>query len=197
MIKLWIALLTASVLCAGLTQTIIAEAPDFTFTATFEGNSTAKSNTPSNSVPDSPNIVDNSYESPVTSPESADISSYAGEVLRLINLERTAAGLSELSADPTLSTFAQTRATELSQNFSHTRPDGTKCFTVFDSAQTDLTPTGENIAFGQETPESVVRAWMNSQGHKDNILSKDASFLGVGVYRTDNEIFYWTQIFAK
>lgn len=122
--------------------------------------------------------------------------SYAKQVLKLVNTERKKAGLTELTWDDTVATAAMTRSKEIEKSFSHTRPDGRN----FGTAITDLGITyrgaGENIAWGQKTPEAVMNAWMNSKGHRANILNPNFKKLGVG-YRTDSQRTpYWTQLFT-
>ncbi len=122
--------------------------------------------------------------------------SYAKQVLKLVNTERKKAGLTELTWDDTVATAAMTRSKEIEKSFSHTRPDGRN----FGTAITDLGITyrgaGENIAWGQKTPEAVMNAWMNSEGHRANILNPNFKKLGVG-YRTDSQRTpYWTQLFT-
>lgn len=122
--------------------------------------------------------------------------SYAKQVLKLVNAERKKAGLTELTWDDTVATAAMTRSTEIEKSFSHTRPDGRN----FGTAITDLGITyrgaGENIAWGQKTPEAVMNAWMNSEGHRANILNPNFKKLGVG-YRTNSQgTPYWTQLFT-
>jgi uncharacterized protein YkwD len=87
------------------------------------------------------------------------------------------------------------RAEELIQSFSHTRPDGTSCFTAFDEFGVDYRAAGENIAAGQKTPEDVVNSWMNSSGHRANILSENFTAIGVGVAEDVNGTLYWVQMF--
>ena len=122
--------------------------------------------------------------------------SYAKQVLKLVNTERKKVGLTELTWDDTVATAAMTRSKEIEKSFSHTRPDGRN----FGTAITDLGITyrgaGENIAWGQKTPEAVMNAWMNSEGHRANILNPNFKKLGVG-YRTDSQRTpYWTQLFT-
>lgn len=129
--------------------------------------------------------------------ESPDLSTYPDEVLRLVNIEREKAGLNPLSSDPALSQMAQKRADELQERYSHTRPDNSRCSTVFDEYSNNLIYDGENIAAGA-TPQDVVDAWMHSKGHRENILRNDARYLGVGVATSNGHSwFYWTQVFAK
>lgn len=111
------------------------------------------------------------------------------EVLRLANLERDKKGLSSLTYSKELAAAADIRARELATSFSHNRPDGTTCFTVSELV------FGENIAMGQSSPSSVINSWMNSQGHKDNILNENFKISAIGYYN-DGETHYWVQLFG-
>lgn len=95
-------------------------------------------------------------------PEWVDLDAYAQEVLTLTNAQREAAGLNPLSADPVLTEMAMLRARELEESYSHTRPSGENCKTVFGEFETDLRFWGENAAKGNRTPEAAVEAWMDS-----------------------------------
>ena len=121
---------------------------------------------------------------------------YAQEVIRLTNEERSKVGLPPLEYDGKLAAAANERAEEISEVFAHTRPDGTGCFTVLDEYDIKIWAAGENIAGYYSDPEEVVEAWMNSQGHRENILDSYFSDIGVGVYEDDYGL-YWVQIFAK
>ena len=89
--------------------------------------------------------------------------SFAKEVLDLVNVERTKRGLNPLAmGDAKLQAAANERAVEVAQVASHTRPDGTNCFTVLKEYGVDDTATGENAAWGEASPEEVVADWMNS-----------------------------------
>lgn len=112
----------------------------------------------------------------------------AYEVLILVNKERTAAGLSELTMDQELLEAAMQRAAETSISFSHTRPSGLSCFTVSEKA------SGENIACGQTSASSVMNSWMNSSGHKANILGSSYQSIGIGCFSQGGTL-YWVQIF--
>lgn len=120
---------------------------------------------------------------------------YTREVLRLTNIERKNQGLSELKTNLALTTASKKRSTELVKLFEHERPNGKNIFTVLDEYGIRYTTAGENIAYGQTTPEDVVDGWMNSQGHRENILNGDFNKMGVGVYHY-NGIIYWTQLFT-
>lgn len=127
--------------------------------------------------------------------DSAELTEYAEQVAILVNRERTANGLQPVKFSPMLSEAANVRSSELEENFSHTRPNGTSCFTVLKEFSISYVSAAENIAYGQRTPEIVMNSWMNSSGHRANILSKNVDYIGVGVvYR--NGIYYWTQLFA-
>ena len=118
------------------------------------------------------------------------------EVLRLVNTQREKAGKQPLTMDAKLSQAAQVRAAEIVQLFSHDRPDGTSCFTAMKEAGVSYRAAGENIAAGQRTPAEVMEGWMNSQGHRENILSDSFGRLGVG-YTVVNGRAYWVQMFAN
>ena len=123
---------------------------------------------------------------------------YADEVIRLVNEQRVANGLNELSTYFDLTSVAQTRAQELTQSYSHTRPNGESCFTALREANIDYTAAGENIAAGYSTPEAVVEGWMNSKAHRANILNPNYSKIGVG-YCADGSGYgsYWVQVFVS
>ena len=87
------------------------------------------------------------------------------------------------------------RAREIPSLFSHTRPNGTSCFTAISEAGIAYRTAGENIAYGQRSADEVMEAWMNSSGHRANILGKDFAYIGVGVVY-ENGTYYWTQFFA-
>lgn len=124
------------------------------------------------------------------------IEKYATEVLQLINAERAKIGLSALTTTNSLSDAANLRAAEIKDLFSHTRPDGSNCFTVLDKYNINYQAAGENIAYGQKTPEAVVEAWMNSAGHRANILNSSFGKVGIGCYVASDGTLYWTQLFT-
>lgn len=120
---------------------------------------------------------------------------YTKQVVTLVNKERTKCGLKELKLNEKLYDKAMIRSKEITKYFAHTRPDGTDCFTVIEGI--DCWTAGENIAAGQRTPQEVVTAWMNSPGHRANILNGSFTDIGVGlVYNASLPYgYYWTQIF--
>ena len=98
-----------------------------------------------------------------------------------------------LTESELLNKYAQLRSSELVNNFAHKRPDGSN---PLDSVLTPGTHTaGENIAMGYDTPEAVMEGWMNSTGHRENILKSEFTTIGVGCYEYNGR-FYWTQIFS-
>lgn len=133
---------------------------------------------------------------PSTSAKTSGISSYAGEVLKLVNAERAKAGLSELTTNSSITAAANKRAQETTQSFSHTRPNGSGFSTVLTEYGVSFRAAGENIAYGQKTPQEVVTAWMNSAGHRANILNSNFGKIGIGVYQS-NGVIYWAQEFTN
>lgn len=128
--------------------------------------------------------------------ENPELAEYAKQVAILVNRERSSYGLQPVKHSPLLSEAANVRSSELRKNFSHTRPNGTSCFTVLKEFDISYFSAAENIAYGQRTPEIVMNAWMNSSGHRANILSKNVEYIGVGVVYS-NGMYYWTQLFAS
>lgn len=127
--------------------------------------------------------------------ESGGVQEAAEAVASLVNAARRDAGLSELELDADLCAAAQARAQEIAQSFSHTRPDGSSCFTILEEFGISYRAAGENIAMGQRTPEEVMDGWMNSSGHRANILNGTFTSIGVGYYVDGAGAAHWVQIF--
>ncbi len=123
-----------------------------------------------------------------------EVQAFSEEVLRLVNIERAKYKVRALRLSDDLQNSAAVRAEEITRNMSHTRPDGSKCFTAVINKGRTL---GENIAGGCATPQKVVEQWMESPGHRQNILNKDFKELGVGYYYFPEGIYkhYWVQLF--
>lgn len=117
-------------------------------------------------------------------------STLQAEILRLVNEERAKAGLNALQYYYGGQAAADVRAKEIDTAFSHTRPNGTSCFTALDEAGVNYRGAGENIAKGYTSAESVMNGWMNSSGHKANILNENFTHLIVGVNGS-----CWVQLF--
>ena len=130
---------------------------------------------------------------------TANYSTQALEVLSQCNAERQANGIAAHSLDPELTKEAYIRAQEIATLISHTRPDGRKCFTVLDQIGYSYWSAGENIAAGYGNSSAVMNGWMNSPGHRSNILNAGFKRLGVGyVYIPNSEYgYYWVQIFSN
>lgn len=119
---------------------------------------------------------------------------YEAEVVRLVNEVRAENGLKALSANWELSRVARYKSEDMSTNryFSHTSPTYGTPFQMMRAFGLSYRSAGENIAYGQRTPAAVVDAWMNSSGHRANILSASYTQIGVGYCASGN---YWTQMF--
>lgn len=119
---------------------------------------------------------------------------FVDEVIRLVNQERAKAGLPALSKNSSLCTVANVRAGEIITVFDHTRPNGKNCFSILSEYNIMYRAAGENIAWGQTSPQQVMEGWMNSPGHRANILSANFSEIGVGVVYSGGR-YYWAQMF--
>ncbi len=128
---------------------------------------------------------------------NSNMNSYASQVLKLVNQERAKQGLSALTTASSLSSAANVRAKETFSSFSHTRPNGTTFSTVLKEFNVSYRTAGENIAYGQKTPQEVVTGWMNSPGHRANILNGNYGKIGIGVYKASNGRIYWSQLFTN
>ncbi|MDO4333181.1 MAG: CAP domain-containing protein [Eubacteriales bacterium] len=129
-------------------------------------------------------------------PAEDDFHSYALQILDLVNAERAKAGLSQLKLDKNVTAAANVRAKEIQQSFSHTRPDGSSFSSALTQQGISFKRNGENIAWGQKSPEQVMNAWMNSDGHRDNILNPNFENIGIGYYQDANGTNYWVQLFT-
>lgn len=126
--------------------------------------------------------------------QTASEAEFCEEVFELTNQQRMKYGLEPFKKMDKLSEMAAARAWENTVVFSHTRPDGRDSFTIFDENGVKYSAVAENIAAGYYTPEDVVDGWMNSSGHRANILNPAYEYLGVGFYY-ENGGRFWTQIF--
>jgi len=125
-----------------------------------------------------------------------DLAELAYEVFRLTNEQRQIHGLDSFSQDVALTQTAALRARESKIFFSHTRPDGSDCFSAFDENGVIYGMAAENIAYGQKTPTEVVAGWMDSPGHRANILNPGLINLGAAVEMDENGRLYWSQEFT-
>ena len=115
-------------------------------------------------------------------------------VLELVNQERAKVGAPPLRMSEDLQIAANTRAMELIENPSHTRPDGSSCFSLLKNRGRAC---GENLAAGPTSPEMAVAEWMKSNEHRENMLDPDYREIGVGIYSDEHTPLkhYWIQIF--
>lgn len=126
----------------------------------------------------------------------ASVTNYESEVIRLVNEIRVKNGLKALEADWELSRVARIKSQDMKDNnyFSHTSPVYGSPFNMIKNFGISYKSAAENIAKGQSTPQAVVNAWMNSQGHRANILNSSYTKIGVGYVSGGN---YWTQMFIR
>lgn len=119
-------------------------------------------------------------------------SAFASQVVTLVNQERAKAGLQPLASDSALTGMALDKAKDMynSHYFDHTSPNYGSPFDMMNTYGIRYTYAGENIAMGQRTPQEVMTAWMNSAGHRQNILSPNYTKIGVAYYNGE-----WVQEF--
>ncbi|KGP90360.1 hypothetical protein N780_05480 [Pontibacillus chungwhensis BH030062] len=133
----------------------------------------------------------------VTIPLKGDIKSVEQEVIRLTNKERAKQGLPALKSDWQLSRVARYKSRDMRDQgyFAHNSPTYGSPFEMMKSFNISYRKAAENIAAGQRTPQEVVQAWMDSPGHRKNILDKDLTYIGVGYAQGGSYGHYWTQQF--
>ncbi len=160
-------------------------------------------------VPTQPTTPDTQLEptkpaTPSPAPAPAPVEDYSGlsqdeaEVVRLVNIERQKAGLGPLKASSQLSDVARMKSKDMAENnyFSHTSPTYGSPFDMMKQFGITYRTAGENIAKGYLSPSSVMNGWMNSSGHRANILNESFGTIGVGAYQVGSTI-YWTQMFTN
>lgn len=171
--------------------------PDTT-TKPSTGNTTGTTTKPSagNTTPGTTTkpSTGNTTTTPSTGTAASD-SSQEAAIVRLVNEARAQNGLPALTADTNLSAAARVRAGEIRQSFAHTRPDGTSFSTAMAQAGATFRAAGENIAYGQKDANTVMNSWMNSSGHRANILGSRYGRIGVAAVNNGGTI-YWVQLFA-
>ncbi|MBD5466209.1 MAG: hypothetical protein HDR22_10445 [Lachnospiraceae bacterium] len=154
-----------------------------------------ETNKPETDKPET-NKPENGTEAPNQSEEDSAEASFAEQVVKLVNEERAKAGLNPVSLDKEIEAAALIRAKEIQSSFSHTRPNGSSFSTVLKEQGIRYSGAGENIAWGQISPEAVMEAWMNSDGHRANILNPKFTKLGVGYDQSAKGRNYWVQLFT-
>ena len=159
---------------------------------TAGGSSSSNQGTPAGSTSGNVSNSGNTQNNAGTGTTSSDSASYASQVVDLVNQERTKAGLKPLTSDSSLTNVALVKAKDMYTNnyFDHTSPTYGSPFDMMKSFGISYTYAGENIAKGQRNPQEVMTAWMNSQGHRENILSPNYTKIGVAYYNGE-----WVQEF--
>jgi uncharacterized protein YkwD len=149
-------------------------------------------------VADPPRAQPPAAPSPPAGAEPDEITGLEDEVVELTNAERTAAGCAEVDTDERLRTAARGHSQDMADHdyFSHTGLDGSS---FVDRAQAAgyPSPAGENIAMGYRTPADVMRGWMDSDGHRRNLLDCSHQDIGVGLGYDRDGRPYWTQVFGR
>ncbi|HEK4968211.1 TPA: sporulation protein [Clostridioides difficile] len=171
-----------------------------------DNNNSGSTDKPDNNKPESNKPEDNNNSDSTNKPDdnnnsgstSESFSAYQKEVVDLVNIERAKAGLNPLTLDSSISNVATKKSQDMIDNnyFSHNSPTYGSPFDMLKKFGISYKTAGENIAIGQKTPKEVVNAWMNSEGHRKNIMNPNFSKIGVGVAQKSGGSIYWTQIFV-
>jgi len=132
-----------------------------------------------------------------TQTTSGEFSAYQQEVLNIVNKERASRGLSALKFNAEVAKVATTKSQDMIDNnyFDHNSPTYGSPFDMMKKFGISYRTAGENIAMGQKTPQEVMTAWMNSDGHRKNILNSSFTEIGIGIAKDSNGRLYWTQMF--
>lgn len=130
-------------------------------------------------------------------PQGSQFATQEDEVIRLVNVERTNRGLRPLTKNWELSRVARYKSEDMAKNnyFDHNSPTYGSPANMIRNFGIRYNAMGENIAYGQTTPASVMNSWMNSAGHRNNILSPNFTQIGVGLAKNSRGTPYWTQMF--
>jgi uncharacterized YkwD family protein/spore coat assembly protein SafA len=135
----------------------------------------------------------------ITIPSIDNVKTLEQQVIDIVNKNRVSAGLAPLKANWELCRVARYKSQDMINKgyFSHQSPTYGSPFTMMQSFGIRFSAAGENIAYGQRSPQEVMTGWMNSPGHRANIMSAVYSQIGVGVAKASNGTYYWTQEFIK
>lgn len=175
------------------------------------GNNTLEMDVPDNNTPETEapdvnlpglgtpdnNPGNSSTEESTPEETPSEEHAFIQQLVDLVNAERAKAGLSPLTINTKVQAAAMVRAKECEQRFSHTRPNGTSFATALKEQKVSYRSAGENIAWGQHSPEEVMKAWMNSSGHRANIMNPNFTTIGVGYYENARGTDYWCQLFTR
>lgn len=164
------------------------------FPNSWQNGNSSNQNRPGQNQPIQP-VLPEQPDEPSTDNNTSQ--TFTQQVIELVNEERAKAGLSPLQESAQASKAASVRAEEITRSFSHTRPDGSSFSTALQQNGVSFRSSGENIAYGQRTPQEVMNSWMNSQGHRANILNPNFTAIGVGYVQNSSGVGYWTQLFVR
>ena len=129
----------------------------------------------------------------------SSFSEFQNKVLELVNQERAKAGVKPLKGNLELSNVATIKSQDMIDKnyFDHNSPTYGSPFDMMKKFGISFNMAGENIAYGQRTPEEVMKGWMNSPGHRKNILNPNFEQIGIGIAKNSSGVTYWTQMFIK
>lgn len=135
----------------------------------------------------------------LTIPGPSSVKAFEDEVVRLVNVERSKRGLQTVKNNWEIARVARYKSQDMinKKYFSHTSPTYGSPFKMMETFGIRFSAAGENIAYGQKTPAQVMSGWMNSPGHRANILSATYTNMGCGVAKSSTGVYYWTQLFTK
>lgn len=138
---------------------------------------------------------------PTPVPTADPTSAYAQEVLDLVNAKRAEAGVAPLALDSSLNAAARVRAKEITTTWGHTRPNGGNPKSAVEEQGLSPSSVAENISAGRWSAQDVVNGWMESDGHRANILNPNYTKMGLGSVKVDNDPkkygMYWAQLFSN
>lgn len=177
-------------------ETSVEEVPD------SSSDNTSSNEVPASSSESSSSENTASSETTTSDEDEVNTSAYRAfqkRVIELVNEERAAYGLPALKENAELDKVATMKSEDMAKlnYFSHTSPTYGSPFEMLTNLGINYTAAGENIAMGQPTPESVMDAWMNSEGHRANILNSNFTHIGVGIVKNSRGQYIWTQTFLR
>ena len=179
------------------TQSKTTKVENTTKTTNNNTNTNTSNNvTNTNKATTNTNTTNSNTTNTTATPASQSYEAFELQVIELTNVERKKAGLAPLQLDNLLMNNAEQKSLDMKQNkyFSHTSPTLGSPFEQMKNNGISYKKAGENIAKGQSTPEQVVQAWMDSPGHRENIMNSNYTHIGVGYV---NGGHYWTQQFIQ
>ncbi|MDP4096565.1 CAP domain-containing protein [Paenibacillus sp. P96] len=192
----WKKILTTGTLAAALSAVLVmpASAAPATDWSSYIQQLLNNNNDQTTSKPEaSPQPASNANTGTTAPKLAADKSQFTAQVIALVNKERSKAGLKPVTNHTNLSKMALEKAKDMNKNnyFSHTSPTYGSPFDMMKKFGISYSYAGENIAMGQQTPEEVMKDWMNSPGHRENIMNPNYTLIGAGYYNG-----YWSQEFV-